>query len=125
MQDILERMKVCNYVYPNTYIHRINLNDYAFWNQYDAQEALGYILDKIYPENIISPFCATLNETAYCCNLPCVCNINSDPINRKESHQILPIEVVEIEQQSVQGLLNVKLETRHSVDLLNIFSIRR
>ena len=53
MQDILETMKVCNYVIPYSYIHRIDLNDYTFGTQHDAQEALGQILDKIYPENIL------------------------------------------------------------------------
>ena len=116
MQDILERMKICDFVYPNTYIRRIALNDYVFGTQQDAQEALGYILDKIYPENRISPFCVTLNETIYCRDLLCRQSIDENHINKKESHQILPIEVVEIEQQSVQGLLNVKLETHEHLD---------
>ena len=38
MQDILERMKISDLVYPNTYIHRIALNDYVFGTQQDAQE---------------------------------------------------------------------------------------
>ena len=31
MQGILERMKICDLVYPNSYIHRIALND-CLWN---------------------------------------------------------------------------------------------
>jgi hypothetical protein len=103
MQDILEKMKVSDYVTPYTYINRIGLNNYVFGSQQGAPEVLNQIINTIYSENSISPFCVTLIEPTYCSDLPC-----EHKIDKRESHQTLPIEVVDTEQQSVQGLLNVK-----------------
>ena len=82
-----------------------------FGSQQDAPEVLNQILDTIYPENSISPFCVTLIESTYCSNLPC-----EHKIDQRESHQTLPIEVVDTEQQSIQGLLNVKLQTHYELE---------
>ena len=119
MQDILERMKICDEVIPYPYIHRIALNNYVFGTQQDAQEALCHILDNMYPDNNIdtsSPFSVTLNETIYCSDVICEKSINKSPINKKEPHQTLPIELVETEQLSVHGLLNEKLEAHHCLE---------
>ena len=85
-------------------MNEIDLPNYTFGNQYDAQEALGYIIENCYPKYRDSIFGITIEESFVCERTRGGCGEKKD---KPESQVILSLRIQEqIEIQTVQQLLD-------------------
>merc|ERR1711973_911861 len=86
------------------YVNELQLPHYQFGIQYDAQEALSYMMENCYPDIDESIFGVTIDESFECEERLGGCK---RMYNKPESHRILKLTIPETsELHSVQQLLD-------------------
>merc|ERR1712035_103627 len=108
LKDLFEAMNVANGVVTTfPYLNQLQLKHYQFRMQYDAEEALRFIIENCYPNYSESNFGVTIDESFECEERLGGCKRK---YNKPESHRILKLQIQEIsEVQTVQHLLDANM----------------
>ena len=104
LKNLFETMRsTSRIVQTSSYVRQLNLGNYRFGMQHDAEEALSEILNSCYPDDGESLFRIKLNESVVCERNLGGCG---EKFDKYECHQVLKLQVQETYEQSVQHILN-------------------
>ena len=104
-KDLFEAMNFASGIVTTfPYVNQLQLPHYQFGNQYDAPEALTYIIEECYPDYSKSNFGVTIEESFVCEERLGGCE---EKFDKPECQRILPLRIEEtFEIQTVQNLLD-------------------
>ena len=108
IKDLFQTMNFANGVVTTfPYLNQLQLNHYQFRMQYDAEEALRFMIEKCYPNYSESNFGVTIDESFECEERLGGCKRK---YNKPESHRILKLQIKETSDvQTVQHLLEANI----------------
>ena len=101
-------MSMMNVIRSSLYVRNLNLQNYIFGNQHDAQECLAYIRDHCCPDVNNKMFQIIIKESIVCKCIPGSFDTGcSKRIEKDVTSKILCLDVEDTnDQQSAQLLLN-------------------